>query len=327
MSVRHLAFRRTELLTNLLLRSTLRGLVPGIAAQLAPPWPDLVITAGRRNEPVARWIRRAAGGTPKLVHIGRPWAAPKLFDLIVTTPQYFVPPAHNVLQIDLPLLPRVELPRPPGTAELQGWQQRLAGLARPWVAVLVGGDSGPYRLTATRARALGNLLRDAVRDGGSLLVTTSGRTSAAAVAALAAVLPPGGHFFDWHRDPRDDNPYRAYLALADRFVVTAESASMLAEACATGRPVAMFDLGAAPHERFESWRWKPLTFALGQRLAPRRLRRDIGRIHTRLIERGHAYWLGAPPVARAPAPAGNVDELALAVTRVLQLFDPPHSSG
>ena len=51
--------------------------------------------------------------------------------------------------------------------------------------------------------------------------------------------------------------FRSYLALADRFVVTAESASMLAEACSTGRPVAMFDLAGEPRERLALLRWKP----------------------------------------------------------------------
>ena len=41
---------------------------------LEPPWPDLVLTAGRRNEPVARWIRQQAGKSTRLVHVGRPWA-------------------------------------------------------------------------------------------------------------------------------------------------------------------------------------------------------------------------------------------------------------
>ncbi len=33
------------------------------------------------------------------------------------------------------------------------------------------------------------------------------------------------------------------LAVADRLVVTGDSIAMLSEACATGRPVQMFDLG------------------------------------------------------------------------------------
>ena len=54
---RYLRFRGTELLTNLTLRVTTAGLSRDCDRPM-PPWPDVVITAGRRNEPVARWIRR-----------------------------------------------------------------------------------------------------------------------------------------------------------------------------------------------------------------------------------------------------------------------------
>src|SRR5689334_21611199 len=54
---KRLAYRRFELLPNLLLGSTLVGLDRARSDALEPPFPDLVISAGRRNEPVARWIR------------------------------------------------------------------------------------------------------------------------------------------------------------------------------------------------------------------------------------------------------------------------------
>ena len=77
------AYRRTELLTNLLLGPTLAGIVPRRSSPLAPPWPDLIITAGRRNEPVARWIQaQASDRHVRIVHLGRPWATLDVFDLI-----------------------------------------------------------------------------------------------------------------------------------------------------------------------------------------------------------------------------------------------------
>src|SRR5215470_16228684 len=87
LAVKSFRYRRTELLTNLMLGPTLAGTVPTGSSVLAPPWPDLVITAGRRNEPVARWIEAASGGTTRLVHLGRPWADPRHFDLVIATPQ------------------------------------------------------------------------------------------------------------------------------------------------------------------------------------------------------------------------------------------------
>lgn len=305
-AVRRLQFRGTELLTNLLLRVTLAGIDPARSDALAPPWPDLVITAGRRNEPVARWLRRANGGRTRLVHVGRPWTHPSQFDLVVTTPQYFVPPAPNVLTLPLPLH-GLTAQRLADAAAV--WAPKLAGLPRPWTAVLVGGDSGPYRLTPGRAARLGNELR-ASFSAGSLLITTSARTPRASVDALrTAVSGLPQHVFDWHRDARAENPYLGYLALADAFVVTAESASMLAEASSTGRPLWMFDLAGPPGEALGWLRWKPLTFALAQHLAPRRLRREVGRLHAHLVESGAAAWLGG---ARVPARDGGRDGAALA---------------
>ena len=316
--VRRLQFRATELVTNLLLRVTLAGVDRARSDALAPPWPDLVITAGRRNEPVARWLRRASGGRTRLVHVGRPWTSPSQFDLVVTTPQYFVPEAANVLTLPLPLhgITPARL-----DAAAQAWAPRLAHLPRPWTAVLVGGDSGPYRLTPARSARLGRALCAAFPNG-SLLVTTSNRTPAASVDALRteiAGLPR--HLFDWHRHDRADNPYLGYLALADRFVVTAESASMLAEASSQGRPLWMFDLAGPPAEPFGGLRWKPFTFALAQHLAPRRLRRDVGRLHAHLLGSGTAAWLGSPaPVGECRGAELAADALTLAAARVRELL-------
>jgi hypothetical protein len=43
------------------------------------------------------------------------------------------------------------------------------------------------------------------------------------------------HF--WNGADDGENPYRGYLAAADRIVVTPDSVNMLSEACATGKPV------------------------------------------------------------------------------------------
>lgn len=280
----HLRFRRSELISHLLAPPNLLGVAEGREA-LAPPWPDLVLSAGRRSEPVAHWIARHSDHPVRLVHIGRPWAQPRRWDLVVATPQYQVPPAGNVLVQPLPLLPAPEAERS---------DIALPDLPRPWLAVLVGGDSGAFRFDVSAARRLGEAAVSAARStGASLLVTTSRRTPRRSADALRQTLDLPHHFFDWHRDSTASNPYRAYLAEADAFMVTGESASMLAEAVATGRPVSIFPL---PRTIRGAWRWKPLTYYLGEYVGPRRMRRDIGRLHAHLIEQGMAGWAGeAPP--------------------------------
>ncbi|HEY9147010.1 MAG TPA: ELM1/GtrOC1 family putative glycosyltransferase, partial [Thiobacillus sp.] len=43
-------------------------------------------------------------------------------------------------------------------------------------------------------------------------------------------------------DGTGENPYLAYLALADYVVVTADSVNMVSEACTTGKPVFVVEL-------------------------------------------------------------------------------------
>lgn len=322
---KRIRYRDWELAANLLLRVTLAGIDVAGSDALEAPWPDLVITSGRRNEPVARWIKKQSGGRTKLVHVGRPWAHPRLWDLVVTTPQYRVPAGPNVLTNALPLhrLTRARLDAAAGE-----WTPRLNGLARPWVAVLVGGDSGPYVFDEEKAERLGReAARMARAAGGSVLITTSARTSAEAVAALVGAIDAPSHVFKWGDDP-DANPYLGYLALADEIVVTGESMSMLTEACFTGRPVHVFDLGEddAPWWRQAgAFRWKPLSHRVGTALGPARMARDVRRIQERLIEEGRAVRLGETSGVTAPPPPSR--DLDRAIERVRALFQAAGSAS
>ena len=297
--VKQLRYRWYELVTNRLLGATLAGIDTTLSSPLQPPWPQLVITAGRRNEPVARWLRKQSGGRARLVHIGRPWAALDQFDLIITTPQYFLPERANVLHNQLPLH-AVTGQRLSSAAPK--WRERFSDLPRPWVAVLLGGDSGPFLFTAAKGERLGRLASAMAREaGGALLVSDSARTPRAFFDAFCAQVNVPAHIYRWGMKPQD-NPYLAYLALADRLVVTGESMSMLAEAAATHSPLYIFDpsdAAAAGVTAMRPWwlrrhnfRYRPLTHRLAMRLGPARMRRDVANIQRALVDSGRAVWLG-----------------------------------
>ena len=118
--------------------------------------------------------------------------------------------------------------------------------------MLIGGANKAYRLTLRRlgeiADAVAAILRTA---GGSALVTPSRRTGASGARA-AARSARGLSASVW--DGSGENPYFAYLALADAFLVTADSVSMISEAAATGKPVHVLDLagGNAKFARFHA---------------------------------------------------------------------------
>jgi mitochondrial fission protein ELM1 len=167
----------------------------------------------------------------------------------------------------------------------------LAGLPRPLVAVLIGGDNRVYRLTQQRFAGFADQLAALARAGYGIAVTPSRRTGPANEQLLRQRLA-GLPAFIW--DGTGDNPFFGLLGLADAVLVTADSVSMVSEAAASGKPVHIVDLdgGSQKFARFhgamraagitrpftgaiESWRYTPpddtalAATEIRRRLAPR----------------------------------------------------------
>lgn len=333
--VKRLAYTWYEFPANMLLEGTAMGIDRARSSPLAPPWPDLVISAGRRNENLAKWIRHRSGGRTRIVLVGRGWTRPGTVDLVIATPQYRLKPHPNLLINELPLH---IVDHEAQAAAARQWVPRWEGLPRPWIVVLIGGSSGPYLFDAATARRLGAEAGALARSaGGSLLITTSSRTRPSVVPALRAALEAPAFLHEW-RAGQEDNPYPALLAAADRFVVTGDSMSMLAEAAGAGKPVEIFEFGGglAPMRgpwsarsapgAWRSWprllrqRPRAIVNALAIALPPVRVNRarDIRIVQDILIRSGRAVWLGQDIARSRPSPLGDLER---AVRRVRALFD------
>lgn len=287
---KRLEYRKQVVMPHVLGRASLRGITAESAATLHAPWPDLVITSGVRNEPVCRWIREHSGGRTRYVHVGRPWGPLSGFDLVITTPQYRVPRRPNVLNNTLTL--HSVSPERLAAAREQ-WEPTFAELPRPRIAVIVGGNSGPYTFgprAATRLARQASVL--ARQSGGSLLVSTSSRTSEEAIEVLRAGIDVPHYFYRWRADD-PQNPYFGMLAVADRLVVTGDSIAMLSEACATGRPVQIFDVGGMRGETagVTDFRLGGVLYAALMRWLWEPLSRDITLVHRQLRASSRAFWL------------------------------------
>ena len=220
---------------------------------LAPPWPRLVISSGRRAAAVSAAIRaaRRAGTRTFAIHIQRPYLPLDRFDLVVA-PRHDRLKGPNVLAT-LGALGRVTPARLAAAADdlVPETQAAIAALPRPRIAVAVGGSSKVFRFGIDEAEALAQRLRQAqAKTGGSLLVTVSRRTGRPVVELLRRALAdlPGR----FHGGGGAENPYVAFLGLADAVVVTGDSVNMACEAAATGKPVHVFGLpgGSAKFDRF-----------------------------------------------------------------------------
>ena len=232
------------------------SLTKAARAGLAKPWPSLVIAIGRRSVPVARWIKRQSGGATKLVRIGHPRIDPGLFDLVITTRQYPVPPGANVVLLPVAMSRHLDPPTP--TAEEAQW---LALVPTPRTLLAIGGATKYWTLPTKRIEQIvaGN------PPGKSLIIATSRRTDPGLVDRLRtlAATNPDIRLVDGP-SPR----FAVLMAAADEILVTGDSVSMLSEAVLTGKPVALIpieqddkgrrELGPEPRESGPSARRRDL---------------------------------------------------------------------
>jgi uncharacterized protein len=252
---------------------------------LAPPWPRLVISIGRRSVPIALAIKRAASAFG--LHIQNPRVPPELFDLVAG-------PAHDNFEgrnviTTFGAVHSVTGPRLADAAK--GFAVQVDSLPHPHVTVLLGGESQAFSFPPEDAASFGaKLARLARENGASLLVTPSRRTSPEALAALSAAIKDVPHIV-W--DGTGDNPYFAFLALADAIVATEDSVNMVTEAAGTGKPVYV------------------------QRLKGNS--RRLARFHTLMQERGATRPFTGRLEAWTYAPINDTEVVASAIRRALGL--------
>jgi len=290
-TIKRIAYSRLAGPIGILRRVTAGVADPSRSDALTPPWPDLIVSAGVKNEPLARWIRAQSGGRTRLVFLGRTWASRKHFDLVVTTPQYRLPDEPNVLHN---LMTQHGVTKARLVDESAKWEVRYGQLPGPRFGVLLGGDSGPYVFGPKAAARLAEALNAmASKRGGSVMVTSSARTRNDAIDVLESRLTVPHDCHRW-RAGDAENPYFGILALADELVVTNDSIAMLSEAAATGKLVHVVPLRRAGTAGADVT-LKALAYGLMMRIGPQRLSRDLSRFHDAFVAARHGVWLGDPP--------------------------------
>ncbi|GFO80910.1 mitochondrial fission ELM1 family protein [Methyloceanibacter sp.] len=196
---------------------------------LTPPWPRLVISIGRRSVPLALAIKRI--GSAYGLHIQNPKVPAHLFDLIAA-------PVHD--DFDGPnvitTFGAVHGVTADRLAEAGArFAPQIADLPHPRIAVLLGGESRAFKFPPETGARFGEALATLARGcGGTLLVTPSRRTRPETLSAVAGAVKDVPHVV-W--DGTGENPYFAFLSLADAIVVTEDSVNMVTEATGTGKPV------------------------------------------------------------------------------------------
>jgi mitochondrial fission protein ELM1 len=215
------------------------------SANIATPWPRLVITSGRSAIPIALAIKRASRGTTRLVNVQDPGYFRGRFDLILV-PEHDRLSGRNIMST-AGALGRVTPARLQTAAAL--FAPLLAHLPKPRVTILIGGANAVFQTPPAVARRIGRDLAAIAASGAGLMVTFSRRTGPEMEAEIRGALA-GTRSAIW--DGAGENPYFAYLGLADHILATEDSASMVSEAAITGKPISILKLegGSTKFARF-----------------------------------------------------------------------------
>jgi mitochondrial fission protein ELM1 len=213
----------------------------------APPWPTIAIATGRLSIPYIRRLRRLAGPGTYTVVLQDPKTRANTADLI-WVPEHDRRRGANVITT----LTAPHSFSPKRIGELGRTEPAwLAALPHPRIAVILGGKNAVYRFTDADDDRFEASLRCLAALGASFMVTPSRRTHRRLLAAVVRATE-GRPRFIW--DGAGDNPYPAFLAHADRFVVTGDSVNMTGEPLVTGKPVWVFEPsgGSAKFARFHA---------------------------------------------------------------------------
>lgn len=236
-------------LPNFLRGSSLIGITAESKKSLTPPWPDVVLSAGRRSYPVALYIHKKSQGKTKIVQLMNPGSFGFKKATLIALPQHDKTPPYtqNVVRI-------LGAPHRVTAQKLQNerdkWHETFKNFPHPRLSVIVGGATKDKPFTIEMATQLVADIK-ALKPA-SILLTTSRRTPADVINTLQSHLTDCPIFFYKFGDA-GDNPYFGLLAQGDSILVTGDSISMCSECCATGLPVCIFapdNMIGPKHKRF-----------------------------------------------------------------------------
>ncbi|KAF5727541.1 mitochondrial fission protein ELM1 [Tripterygium wilfordii] len=216
--------------------------------------PLLVVASGRDTIAVASSIKRLASENVFVVQIQHPRTQLNRFDLVIT-PRHDYYPLTPQAQEQVPrFLQKWITPREPPDRHVvltvgalhqidfaalrnaaSAWHDVFASLPKPLLVVNIGGPTSCCRYSVDLAKQLTAHLHNVLESCGSVRVSFSDRTPKKVSDIINRELGSNPKVYIW--DGQEPNPHMGHLAWADAFVITADSISVLSEACSTGKPV------------------------------------------------------------------------------------------
>ncbi|KAF8098914.1 hypothetical protein N665_0256s0044 [Sinapis alba] len=216
--------------------------------------PLVVIACGRDTVSIASSIRRLASENVFVVQIQHPRSQLNRFDMVIT-PRHDYYPLTPEAQEQVPRFMRSWItPREPPQDHVvlttgalhqidyaslrksaSAWHDEFASLPKPLVVVNIGWPRRNCRYGADLAKQLTDALLSVLDSCGSVRIALSYKTPEKVSRVIFKELGDNPKVYIWNG--QEPNPYMGHLAWGDAFVVTADSVSLISEACSTGKPV------------------------------------------------------------------------------------------
>ncbi len=215
-------------------------------------FPKIIISAGRKSATIASHLKFKSQGKSKIIQIMNPNMNFLKFDAIIL-PYHdgiFSQKNQNVINV-IGALTKID------QQEILQEKEKFANLfttTRNYkIALMLGGSSKKTKFSTQNAINLGKIVSKIAKNmNAKLFVLNSRRSGFELTHSLSSNLDCDHQVFDWKK-LQGQNPYLASLAIADFFIISGDSVSMISQCCATGKPVYIFDedeISSNKHRKF-----------------------------------------------------------------------------
>ena len=254
----NISYGNFAILPNLFLRSSLRGLNKETKKSLSNMnyYPKMIIAAGRRAAPVSLYLKEKSGNRTKIIQIMNPGISHKKFDCIILPRHDRIKKSYTNVIRSIGALTKVN--KDAIAYEVEKFAKIIkVDKKKKKIALLIGGDTKNTKFDIQSARTLSDRVARVVKNMDSeLFIINSRRTPEKVTKEIVSNLDKkkcSYQFFDFNSTSKKDNPYYALIGMADYFVVTGDSVSMISEVCSLEKPVYIYDnakISSKKHKKF-----------------------------------------------------------------------------
>lgn len=254
----NISYGNFAILPNLFLRSSIRGLNKETKKSLSNMsyYPKVIIAAGRRAAPVSLYLKEKSGNRTKIIQIMNPGISHKKFDCIILPRHDRIKKSYTNVIRSIGALTKIN------NSAIEYEVEKFSKIIKTdknkkKIALLIGGDSKNTKFDSESAKTLSDrVARIAKNMDAEIFIINSRRTPEKAMKTIIGNLDKkksSYQFFDFNTTSKKDNPYYALIGMADYFVVTGDSVSMISEVCSLEKSVYIYDnakISSKKHKKF-----------------------------------------------------------------------------